>query len=89
MSEATDTMRKRLHMRSIRRGIKEMDLILTAFSEQHLASLDRAQLETYDALLSENDHDLYQWVTGQTGEPAPYRDLMDVIRKGAVGVTKP
>lgn len=89
MTEDTPTMRKRLHMRSIRRGIKEMDLILQAFSEAHLAQLDEAQLHTYDALLSENDHDLYQWVTGQVREPDAYAELMEIIRRGAVGVTKP
>lgn len=89
MSEPDETMRKRLHMRSIRRGIKEMDLILSAFSQRHLADLDRAQLEIYDTLLSENDHDLYQWVTGQSAEPSRYTELMDMIRAGAVGITKP
>lgn len=89
MTEPLNTMRKRLHMRSIRRGIKEMDLILTKFSECRLAELDETQLTQYDALLSENDHDLYQWVTGQIVEPAPYTPLMDMIRSEAVGVTKP
>lgn len=89
MNEPLDVMRKRLHMRSIRRGIKEMDLILMAFSKAHLAQLDAAQLATYDALLSENDHDLYQWVSGQSVEPEPYGDLMGLIRAGAVGITKP
>ena len=89
MSEPLDVMRKRLHMRSIRRGIKEMDLILSAFSATHLAALDRDQLTTYDALLSESDHDLYQWVSGQSGEPERYGALMDIIRAGAVGITKP
>jgi len=89
MSEAIETTRKRLYMRSIRRGIKEMDLILTAFSDAHLGAMDAAQLATYDALLSENDHDLYQWVTGQVSEPMHYGDIMDRIRAEAVGVTKP
>ena len=89
MSEPIDVMRKRLHMRSIRRGIKEMDLILLAFSERHLAQLDRTQLDQYDAVLSENDHDLYQWVSGQSDEPEHYAELMDMIRAGAVGLTKP
>ncbi|SMX37573.1 succinate dehydrogenase assembly factor 2 [Octadecabacter ascidiaceicola] len=89
MSEPLDVMRKRLHMRSIRRGIKEMDLILMGFSKAHLAELNADDLGLYDQLLSENDHDLYQWVSGQSVEPEPYRGLMDLIRKGAVGVTKP
>lgn len=89
MSEPLDVMRKRLHMRSIRRGIKEMDLILMAFSEAHLADLEEGQLATYDAMLNENDHDLYQWVSGQLPEPEVYNELMGMIRDGAVGVTKP
>jgi antitoxin CptB len=89
MSEPLDVMRKRLHMRSIRRGIKEMDLILTGFSKAHLAQLGAAQLAVYDQMLNENDHDLYQWVSGQSDEPPEYSGLMDMIREGAVGITKP
>lgn len=89
MTEPVDVMRKRLHMRSIRRGIKEMDLILMGFSNAHLAHLNADDLAVYDRLLSENDHDLYQWVSGQSDEPPEYKDLMDLIRAGAVGVTKP
>ena len=89
MSEPLDIMRKRLHMRSIRRGIKEMDLILTDFATRNLNAMGAEDLALYDALLSENDHDLYQWVSGQTVEPDRYANLMDLIRAGAVGVTKP
>lgn len=89
MNEPLDVMRKRLHMRSIRRGIKEMDLILMDFSKTHLADLTADELGLYDKLLSENDHDLYQWVSNQSVEPEAYRGLMDLIREGAVGVTKP
>ena len=67
--EPRDHRLKRLHMRSMRRGIKEMDLILSAYAGAHLAGMSDAQLDTYDALLNENDQDLIRWVTGQ--EPAP------------------
>lgn len=76
-------------MRSIRRGIKEMDLILSAFSAAHLARLDEEELELYDQLLSENDQDLYQWVSGQTEAPEIYASLMGRIQENAVGLTKP
>lgn len=62
---------KRLHMRSMRRGIKEMDLILSSYCGAHLERMDADRLDTYDALLNENDQDLIRWVTGQ--EPAPER----------------
>ena len=65
-----------------------MDLILMGFSKTHLAGLNVEELGLYDQLLSENDHDLYQWVSKQTVEPENYRGLMDMIREGAIGVTK-
>jgi len=71
---------KRLHMRSMRRGIKEMDLILPSYASTRLAVMDDATLSLYDDLLSENDHDLYQWVTGQTLPPQEYAILIGEIQ---------
>ena len=84
MTEPHDTRIRRLHMRSIRRGIKEMDIILTRFSEARLAGLDDDMLTTYDALLSENDQDLYRWVTGQEAAPDRFAPLIAEIA-GEVG----
>jgi antitoxin CptB len=72
MSETPEHRIKRLRMRSMRRGIKEMDIILMRYAEQRLETLEDAQLEVYDAFLSENDQDLYQWVTGQVPAPEPF-----------------
>ncbi|WP_206050255.1 succinate dehydrogenase assembly factor 2 [Oceaniglobus ichthyenteri] len=79
IGEAPDVRVKRLYMRSIRRGIKEMDLILGAYADAGLARLSPEWLDLYDDLLSENDHDLYQWVTGQTATPAHFAPLIDDI----------
>ena len=89
MSETRDTMIKRLRMRSMRRGIKEMDLILSAFADAHLEGFSDDALRLYDQLLSENDHDLYGWVGGQFPVPAHYLDLVTQIAAGAKGVTRP
>lgn len=89
MSEPRDVKIKRLHMRSIRRGIKEMDLILTDYATRHMPQLSDAELETYDALLSESDHDIYGWITKQAAVPAPYADIMAVVMADAKGLTKP
>ncbi|MEO1364658.1 MAG: succinate dehydrogenase assembly factor 2 [Pseudomonadota bacterium] len=70
---------KRLHMRSMRRGIKEMDLILSAYAQAELAGMSDARLALYDSLLSENDQDLYQWVTGQTAAPEPFAGMISDI----------
>jgi len=89
MTETRETMIKRLRMRSMRRGIKEMDLILSAFADAHLDSFGEEGLVLYDQLLSENDHDIYGWVGGQFAVPEHYLDLVTQIAQGAQGVTKP
>jgi len=78
-AEAPEARLKRLAMRSMRRGIKEMDLILGAFAADNLARMAEADLRLYDALLSENDQDLYQWVTGQTAAPERFCALIAEI----------
>ena len=70
---------KRLRMRSIRRGIKEMDIILGHFSEMTLNSLSVEQLQNYDVLLSENDHDLYAWVSGASPPPDKFSQIISKI----------
>lgn len=77
---------KRLRMRSWRRGIKEMDLILGHWSDDELAGLDPVTLDLYEAFLEENDHDLYLWVTARIGAdsekprgPEKYAVLLDPI----------
>lgn len=72
---------KRMHMRSMRRGIKEMDLILSAYAARHLQDMNDAELDTYDAMLNENDQDLYRWVTGQEPAPDHLASLVDSIAR--------
>ena len=76
MNETRDVRLKRLAMRSMRRGIKEMDLILSTYADRHLADMDDTSLDVYEALLAENDQDLYQWVTGQSAPPGEYIELI-------------
>ncbi|WP_297772187.1 succinate dehydrogenase assembly factor 2 [uncultured Roseovarius sp.] len=72
-------------MRAMRRGIKEMDIILTRFADARLASMDNEALDRFDALLCENDQDLYQWVTGQTAPPSNFVALIAEITERAHG----
>ena len=73
---------KRLKMRSMRRGIKEMDLILSYFADQTLKKMSDDQLAAYDQLLEENDHDLYSWVTGTAVTPPEFTVLISEIVDG-------
>ncbi|ATG36141.1 MULTISPECIES: succinate dehydrogenase assembly factor 2 [Phaeobacter] len=79
MSELPAHRLKRLQMRSMRRGIKEMDILLSAYAERNLAGMAPAELDLYDLLLQENDQDLYQWVTGQVAAPAQFAALVGGI----------
>ena len=89
MTEDRETMIKRLRMRSMRRGIKEMDMILQAFADANLAGFSDEALVLYDQLLSENDHDIYGWVGGQFAVPEEFLSLVSQIADGAQGITKP
>ena len=83
MSE--DVRLKRLRIRSWRRGIKEMDLILGAFCDTELAALSEEEIALYEDLLSENDHDLYGWITGRGQPPQHFAALLDRIAAHAKG----
>lgn len=69
----------------MRRGIKEMDLILVRYVDDNLADMDGAKLDLYDALLNENDQDLYQWVTGQVPAPDHFSALIKDISQAISG----
>lgn len=60
---------KRLRMRAGHRGTKEMDLLLGGWAAKHLAEADSAGLDLFERVLEEEDHDLYQWISGQRQAP--------------------
>ena len=80
ITEAYEIRLKRLKMRSMRRGIKEMDIILSGFSDLHLIDMSGAQLDLYEDFLDENDQDLYQWVSGQVEGDPQYEPLLKQIK---------
>jgi len=70
---------KRLKMRSMRRGTKEMDILLIRYSDAKLAEMSVQALDLYESLLDENDQDLYQWISGQKSAPEHLSALIDDI----------
>jgi antitoxin CptB len=74
---------RRLRMRSWRRGIKEMDLILGRFADDILAELSGDEMALYEGLLEENDQDLYDWVSGRGTPPFAYLPLIARIASHA------
>jgi antitoxin CptB len=79
MKEDASARLKRLTMRSWRRGMKEMDLILGPYADARLADMPPAHLAHYDSLLSENDQDLYSWITGADLAPDRFSALIAEI----------
>jgi antitoxin CptB len=88
MNAAAEAAQKRRKMRSWRRGTKEMDLVLGPFADAHLSGMTDDQLQLYDALLAENDQDLYPWVTGAAAVPTQYETLVASISRFARGRLK-
>lgn len=78
MPESIAVRRKRLLYQSRYRGRLESDLLLGGFAARHLQALNPAQLDRYEALLEESDHDLLAWISGR--EPVPERHDTDVFR---------
>ncbi len=81
MTDTPDIRRKRLLFRSWHRGTKETDLLVGSFAEQHLAAFSEAELDRYEALLDNDDGDLFDWITGRA--PAPPEcdgDILSLLR---------
>ncbi|NDV99730.1 succinate dehydrogenase assembly factor 2 [Salipiger sp. PrR002] len=77
---------KRLRMRSMRRGTKEMDILLVRYCDAKLDEMNAAELDAFEALLEEYDPDLYQWISGQRPAPEELRPLIaDIARVASAG----
>jgi antitoxin CptB len=69
---SSENRRKRLLFRAQRRGFKEVDLIFGAYADLHLAVLDEAGLDQFEALLTAPDQEVYAWLRGAQPVPAAY-----------------
>ena len=77
-----DTVRKRLIIRSWRRGTKELDLILGGFSDNSVSKLEMAELDLYEKLLSNDDYVIYNWLFGKEESPEIFNNLIKLIQEG-------
>lgn len=59
--------------------MKEMDLIFGRFADERLSSLGERELRAYEALLDENDQDLYLWVSGAAQAPEIHDSILSTI----------
>ena len=56
-----------------------MDLLLGRFADAELEGLSAEELDAFEALVEENDWDLYYWVTGAREMPGDHAPLIDRI----------
>jgi antitoxin CptB len=57
-----DILRKRLYYQSWHRGTREAELLLGAFADTHLSTLQEQDLHAYEALLACTDADIFDWL---------------------------
>lgn len=63
---------KKLKLRAWRRGFREADLILGPFADLHVSTLSPAELDWFEALLDQPDHDLYGWILERAPTPVEF-----------------
>ena len=76
-----DNVRKRLLIRSWRRGTKELDLILGRFSDNNVSKFEMAELVLYERLLSNDDYVIYNWLFGKEESPKVFYNLIKQIQE--------
>ena len=75
-------IRKRLSIRSWRRGTKELDLILGQFSDTNLSEFKISELNLYEQFLSNDDYIIYNWLFGKEDSPKIFKSLIKNIQEG-------
>lgn len=71
----------KLRYRAWRRGFTEADLILGPFTDTHAPILTPDQLDAFEVLLDQDDHDLYDWIIGRKPTPAAFDgEVMDMLK---------
>ncbi|HQT89369.1 MAG TPA: succinate dehydrogenase assembly factor 2 [Acidiphilium sp.] len=61
--------RKRVLYRATHRGTYENDLMIGGFAHRHVATMDDAALDAFEALMEFPDVDLADWLTGRLPIP--------------------
>jgi len=73
-----ETRLKRIRFRAWRRGFREADLILGPFADRHVSEMTAEELDRFETLLEQGDHDIYDWILGA---PAPAEFDNDILAR--------
>ena len=72
-STARGTLLKKLRHHSLKRGTTENGILLGSFVDEHLHQMDGEFLQEYQVIISENDVDLFNWISGVRPIPEKYK----------------
>lgn len=65
----------------LRRGMKELDVVVTRYYERHYPAAGEAERASFVQMLeSAEDPDIYSWVMDYTPVPAEYADVVARLR---------
>lgn len=67
-----DPRRRKALFRAWHRGTREMDLVLGSFADDHIGTLEEADLAEFEKLLDVLDTELFQYVSGELPIPAEH-----------------
>jgi len=71
-SAALDERRRRILFRAWRRGIREMDLVMGRFADEHLPMMNEEELAEFERLLDVPDPEAFAWIIGAEEPPREF-----------------
>lgn len=67
---STDMRKRRLRFRAWHRGMRELDLLLGPFADDHLAAMTERELVALERIMELPDPELYAVISGRVEPPA-------------------
>lgn len=64
--------RRRILYHAWHRGTRELDLLLGRFADSAIGELAETELDEFEALMEEEDRELFAWLIGKAPVPAAY-----------------
>ncbi|MCF3945599.1 succinate dehydrogenase assembly factor 2 [Acidiphilium sp. AL] len=68
-NDALPLRHRRLLYRATHRGTYENDLMIGGFAHKHIATMDDAMLDAFEAVMEHPDTELADWLTGRLPIP--------------------
>lgn len=75
-----EVRRRKLQFRAARRGFRELDLFMQAFTAAHLGQFNVDQLDQFEAVLNLPDQHVFDWIMGRAQPPPNHRsEVLDLL----------